>query len=271
MLSLRHPVGIALLAAVAAGLTLAPVTAAAEVTWLKMTGEWLDQDALVEAHRLRVAEVGEKWERGWRGEREHMLWPDDATMRKSTVLATRTKEARRTCVAELKRALKPEFVPGELVDHLVGLSGYGRSKSDFLFGRYRAGDWNIQIIYSGHRIGILALRLGPVAPREPSADYALEVAKELFVPPRPQDEAALKARAGLNSGIAHGGINNPNTQSRADPLRGPGPWYAAGFITNGQYVFLGPSKWHLGDGDIRSDLAGLPRAPRADEPVLLFD
>ena len=270
MLTLRHPVGRALLAAVAAGLTLAPVTAAAEVTWLKMTGEWLDQDALVEAHRLRVAEVGEKWERGWRGEREHMLWPDDATMRKSTVLATRTKEARRTCVAELKRALKPEFVPGELVDHLVGLSGYGRSKSDFLFGRYRSGDWNIQVIYSGRHIGILAVPIGPVAPREPSAEYALEIAKKLFVPPRPQDEAELQARAGLNSGIAHGGISNPATQSMMDPLRGPSPWYGGSFITNGLYVLLFPPKWYLGVGDIRSDMAGLPPFPRPNEAVLLF-
>ena len=260
-------------AAVVAVLLATGGSGTSDVKWYAMSGEWFDQAAVVEGHKQRVAEVGEKWERGWGPRREHMLWPDAATMRDSAASATRTKEAREICVAELRRALKPEFVPDKLVDHLAGLSGYGHTKSDFLFGRYGMGHWQIQLVYSGRYVGILAAPIGPVAPHRPTAAYALEVARALYIEPRPQDDPVLEARAVVVNGIAHGGINNPNTGSTTDSPRGPGPWYGGSFITDGLYVALFPSKWHLGDGDIRSNamMAAPPRMPRPDEQVLLFD
>ena len=264
-----------LLPAVAALLMLTGDRSPADpATWPGPKGPWIDEAHLKEVHKARIARLGEdgpRFESAWWLPLEHLLWPTEAELAGALNDPDRTAGARASCARELGWILRPEFVPENIAESLVALRKYGRNDSDFLLARGQVGHWKIQVIYSGHRTGILALQIGPVAPGQPTAEHALKVAKELFVPPRPQDEPLLKARAGLNSGIAHGGISNPNTQSRADPLRGPGPWYAAGFITNGQYVFLVPSKWHLGDGDIRSDLAGLPRAPRADEPVLLFD
>jgi hypothetical protein len=244
---------------------------APSVVWEQKGEPWIDQDHVVAVHRRRVAQVGPKWENIWRPVREHMLWPDEETLARLWVPPERTKAARAECVRQVRVVLKAEHVPGDLEEHLVGISPYGANGSDFLLTRYRVGHWRVQIIYSGHLMGIL------VAPREPgdagpaTAEYALRIAKALFVSPRPEDAARLVARVEMVEDTAHGGIRNPNAGLDGS-LAGASAWYGIRVVTDGRYVFLSPAKWGLyDDTDIRGR-AGMPaHLPPQDKPILLFD
>jgi len=259
---------LATLTAALAALALAPTSGS---PWVALTGEWFDQARLVAAHQQRVREVGETWNAAWGFAREHMLWPEEGTVQALAVPPERTAGGRAECTRQLGVVLRPEYVPPGLEDHLVAISGYGVSGSDFLLTRYRAGRWRLQIIYSGHAIGILAIPAEPGgAGRAPTADYALQTAKVLFTPPRGQDARVLQARAISVDGIAHGSIRNPNA-GPAGSLAGSSPWYSVRLITDGRYVWLSPAKWGLyDDTDIRT--AGMPshQVP-LDKPVLLFE
>ena len=244
-----------------------------QTTWPGPKGPWIDEDQLTEVHKARIARLGEDghhFESAWWLALEHLLWPTQAELAGALNDAARTAAARADCARELGWILRPEYVPTDFAEHLAAVRKYGRNDSDFLFTRCRVGRWQIQVIHSGHVTGILALPLGPVAPREAGPDYALEVAKKLFVPPRQKDEPVIRARGGMVGDLAYGSIGNPNIRSKDDPPVGPGPWYGTRYITNGHWVFLGPAKYGLAeDIDLRGK-ALVPKPPPMDRAILLF-
>lgn len=241
-------------------------------TWPGPKGPWIDEAHLKEVHKARIARLGEdgpRFESAWWLPLEHLLWPTEAELAGALNDPDRTAGARASCARELGWILRPEFVPENIAESLVALRKHGRNDSDFLVTRFRGGRWLLQLIHSGHATGILAVPVGPAAPHTAGPDYALEVAKELFVPPRKKDEPLIAARGGMVGDIAYGSISNPNVRSEDDPPVGPGPWYGSVYVTNGAWVFVAPAKFGLAAG---IDLRGRARwpFPPTDKTILLF-
>jgi hypothetical protein len=199
-----------------------------------------------------------------------MLWPDDTTLSNQVLPAARTAKARAACVRELGFVLKPTYVPSGLEDHLLAVSGYGKTGSDFLFGRYRVNEHRIQIIYSGYATGILILPQRPPPAPQPSLDHAANVIRDVFVPMRAEDEPRTKWATGDLYGLLDGGYINPYRDAE-DALTGPSPWYTGSFITDGSYVFVAPAKWGLREGFDRRFRASVPHSDARDKPILLFE
>jgi hypothetical protein len=241
--------------------------------WLPLASEWFDQSHLVAVHQRREAEVGDRgkhWRDAYLLIHEHMLWPNEAKLTRLAVASERTAAARSRLVDALERALKPEYVPEGLSDHLVGIRGHGTSGSDFLLGRYAAGTLKFQIIHSGRSTGVLCVPRAPAATGEATGEYALEVARAVLVDPRPQDEADLRTMGMRLEGVFHGAIANRHGRSAADPLVGPSPWHGFRTLTDGRFVFL-----ELPASALKED-AGPPtraigRLTPLDETVRLFD
>ncbi len=246
---------------------------AGNVVWEPMSGPWIDEQRLLEQHeqhKRKYPQAAESYERDWGLSLEHLLWPEDATLSRQAVEPQRTVKARADCVRELRWILKPPYVPGDLAEHLVGISGYGRNRSDFLFGRYRVDEWRLQVIYSGHITGILVVPQRPPQQPRATAEYVMNMLNRLFVAMRPEQEGQVGARSGVRDGIVRGGYSDSHAHAD-ETFIGPSPWYGGIFLSDGSYVFVMPPKWAMrADLNIRRS-ALPPEGPPWEEPILLFE
>jgi len=173
-------------------------------------------------------------------------------------------------VRELSHILKPDLFAGDIGDHLIALREYGYDKSDFLVGRYRAPNWGVQVIYSGHATGLLFVPSKRPKTPQASPEYALSIARRVFVDPRKQYEARIRAGGGPVGPLVHGGIMNPGWDSGPHSPVGPGPWYGSEFVTDGSWAFLLPFRWGLREGIDTRKRAAPPEAPPVDRQILLL-
>ncbi len=246
---------------------------APHVVWERMAGPWIDEQRLLEhheQHKTKYPKAADVYEWDWGLRLEHLLWPKDAALSRQAVAPRRTVKARADCVRELRWILKPAYVPADLAKHLVGISEYGRNRSDFLFGRYRVDEYRVQVIYSGHLTGILVVPQHPSQQPTATADYAMALLKALFVPMRAEQEGQIRVGSGVEGGIVLGGYTDSHAAAQ-DTFIGPSPWYGGSFLSDGSYVFVTPPKWAMREGlNIQDHVLG-PEGPPWDDPILLFE